>query len=485
MTLTTRLSLFFLGALALVLAGFSGSLYWLARVHLQRQVDERSRALLDTLTALVEFEGNQLEWAASERHLAFTRRIHGSLLWVVLDERGGYVDGAEEIAADIVGAINRSDGEEKSAELVLGGANWRVTHKTMLPHHFPTPPATGQPEDHPPDKKHHDALDLVVAAPLGPLQQTLRSLALGLTGLSLGTWFLAALVGRWLCRRALAPVSTMARVARSITAQDLNQRLPGTGAADELESLTVAFNDLLTRLQDSFERQQQFTGEASHQLRTPLTAMLGQVDVALRRERPAEEYRRVLGLVQKQALHLRQIVEMLLFLARADAEARLPELQWFDLDDWLTHHLETWEHHPRQGDIRREVGAGCLGVHAHQGLLGQALDNLLDNACKYSPPGSEIVVRTWRQEQEVRLAVEDHGYGIGAEELARVFEPFFRSPEVRRRGIQGIGLGLAVTARIIATLGGQIEVESPAGGGCRFVIRLPVREKPAEEPAGA
>jgi heavy metal sensor kinase len=481
MTLTTRLSLFFLGALALVLAGFSGSLYWLARVHLQRQLDERSRALLDTLTALVEFEGNQLEWAASERHLAFTRRIHGSLLWVVLDERGGYVDGAEEIVADLAGDTHPPDGEEQSAEQTLGGASWRVTRRGMLPHPPTTPAATGQPDDHHPDKKRYDALDLVVAAPLAPLQQTLRSLALGLTGLSLGTWFLAALVGRWLCRRALAPVSTMARVARSITAQGLDQRLPGTGAADELESLTVAFNDLLTRLQDSFERQQRFTGEASHQLRTPLTAMLGQVEVALRRERPGEEYRRVLGLVQKQALHLRQIVEMLLFLARADAEARLPELQCFDLGDWLLQHLETWEHPARQGDIRREVGADRLGVHAHAGLLGQALDNLLDNACKYSPAGTEIVVRAWRQEKEVRLAVEDHGHGIEPEELARVFEPFFRSAEVRRRGIPGIGLGLAVTARIIATLGGQIEVESPAGGGCRFVIRLPVREGDTEE----
>jgi heavy metal sensor kinase len=354
----------------------------------------------------------------------------------------------------------------------------------MLPHPptTSTAPPTGQAVESP-DKKRYQVLELVVAAPLAPLEQTLRALALGLTTLSVGAWCLAALLGRWLCQRALAPVTTMAQIARKITAQELDQRLPRPGTADELESLTSAFNDLLTRLQDSFERQQRFTGEASHQLRTPLTAMLGQVEVALRRDRPGEEYRRVLGLVQKQALHLRQIIEMLLFLARADAEAKLPELQLLDLDDWLAQYLPAWEHHPRCGDIRREAGGTHLTVHAHPGLLGQALDNLLDNACKYSQPGTEIVVRTWRQENEVRLAVEDHGYGIGPEELARVFEPFFRSPEVRRRGIQGIGLGLAVTARIIAALGGHIEVESPAGGGCRFVIGLPAREGRTEEVA--
>jgi heavy metal sensor kinase len=484
MTLTTRLSVFFLGALALVVVGFSGSLYGLARVHLHHQTDERERALLDTLTALVEFEGGQLEWAATERHLAFTERMPGSLLWAVLDERGRRVDGSEALVVALAGEATPPAGEDKTEEFSLQGAQWRLTRRVMLPHAptTPTGTATGQAGE-PPDKKRYDALELVVAAPLAPLEQTLRALALGLVGLSVGTWCLAALVGRRLCQRALAPVSTMAQIARSITAQELDRRLPRPGTADELESLSIAFNDLLTRLQDSFERQQRFTGEASHQLRTPLTAMLGQVEVALRRERPAEEYRRVLGLVQKQALHLRQIVEMLLFLARADAEARLPELQPLDLDEWLTHHLPAWEHHPRYGDIRREVGAIRLGVQAHPGLLGQALDNLLDNACKYSQPGTEIVVRTWRQEDEVRLAVEDHGYGIGPEELARVFEPFFRSPEVRRRGIQGIGLGLAVTARIIATLHGQIEVESPAGGGCRFVIRLPAREVGTEEAA--
>ena len=161
---------------------------------------------------------------------------------------------------------------------------------------------------------------MVVAAPRTPLQKSLQALAVVLSSLSLLLWLSAALVGRWLCRRALAPLTRMADAARTIHADDLGRRLPSAGTGDELEDLGRAFNDLLARLQESFERQRRFTGDASHQLRTPLTAILGQLEVLFRRDRPAEEYDRVLKLVQKQAAHLRLIVEMLLFLARADAE---------------------------------------------------------------------------------------------------------------------------------------------------------------------
>src|SRR5262249_23486546 len=158
---------------------------------------------------------------------------------------------------------------------------------------------------------------------LEPVHATLNRLAVVLAILSTGLWLTAALVGRRLCRRGLAPLTRMAESARTIRAADLTQRLPPPATRDHLAELGLAFNDLLGRLQESFERQRRFTGDASHQLRTPLAAMLGQVEVVLRRDRPAEEYQRVLALVHKQAGQLHLMVEMLLFLARADAEAKL------------------------------------------------------------------------------------------------------------------------------------------------------------------
>src|SRR5262249_2439460 len=151
---------------------------------------------------------------------------------------------------------------------------------------------------------------------------------------------LAALVaGRAVCRRALAPVTRMATTARAMGAVNLGERMPVAAVNDEMADLGRSFNGLLDRLQESFERQRQFTGEASHQLRTPLAALLGQTEVALRRDRPPSEYRQTLEAVQQQARHLTQITEALLFLARADAEAAAPAAQPLDLAGWLPEHL--------------------------------------------------------------------------------------------------------------------------------------------------
>src|SRR5262249_41187963 len=157
-----------------------------------------------------------------------------------------------------------------------------------------------------------------------------------------------------------------------------------SASGDELSEMGTAFNELLGRLQQSFEQQRRFTGDASHQLRTPLTAVLGQIEVALRRDRSAEEYRQILSTVQGQAGRLRQIVESLLFLARADAESRLPDLDTLDISTWLADHVAEWESQPRGADLRCECATGeAIFIRAQRPLLGQLLDNLWDNACKY------------------------------------------------------------------------------------------------------
>ena len=129
-------------------------------------------------------------------------------------------------------------------------------------------------------------------------------------------------------------------------AEEWDRRLPVPRTDDELQDLGDAFNGLIARLQEAFERQRRFTGDASHQLRTPLAVMLGQIEVSLRRDRSAEDYRRVLSLVHDQAAHLGQMVEMLLFLARADAEAELPGLESIDLAAWVDAHARDGPHIP-------------------------------------------------------------------------------------------------------------------------------------------
>jgi signal transduction histidine kinase len=306
------------------------------------------------------------------------------------------------------------------------------------------------------------------------MEGTLSSLALALAGLSAALLVTAALLARRLCRRALRPVTQMAGAARAMSATDLGLRLPGPGTGDELEDLCRAFNELLGRVQEAFERQRRFTGDASHQLRTPLAVMLGQLEVALRRERPAGEYREALSVAHAQAERLRRIVEALLFLARADAEALLPDLEVVDLGDWLTAHLRHWDGHARRDNLSLNIPPDPpRRVRVQPALLGQLVDNLLDNALNYSEPGTPVTVTIEDAPGGATLTVADAGCGIAPEDLPHVFEPFYRSAQARRLGRAGVGLGLAVARRIAVALGGALTAESTPGAGSRFHLRLP------------
>jgi signal transduction histidine kinase len=331
----------------------------------------------------------------------------------------------------------------------------------------------GVTSDKPPAPHHYPALVLIAGSNLGPVEATLRTLVRVTSGLSLTVWLLAAAVGRRVCRRALVPVTRMSAAARSMGADERERRLPVPRTGDELQDLGDAFNGLLARLQEAFERQSRFTGDASHQLRTPLAALLGQIEVALRRERSADDYRRVLSLVHDQAIHLGQLVEMLLFLARADAESELPDLETLDLSAWIDAQRPRWADHPRAPDLHFSVDDGPLTARVHPPLLAQLLDNLLDNACKYSAAGTPITVRVGRESGRVALSVEDRGHGIDAEDFPHIFEPFYRSPRARRAGRAGVGLGLSVANRIAASFRGTLDARSDPGQGSRFVLLLP------------
>jgi two-component system OmpR family sensor kinase len=202
--------------------------------------------------------------------------------------------------------------------------------------------------------------------------------------------------------------------------------------------------------------------------------MQGQVELALRQERSVEEYRRVLSLVQRNTRHLRQIIESLLFMARADADGPPPQLELIDLAEWLPGHLEAWQDPRAASDLRfTNDSDGPIWAQVPPVLLGELVNNLLDNASKYSEPGSPIHVRLADAAGNVHLSVEDHGAGINEADIQHIFEPFFRSPQARSRGLAGLGLGLPMAARLARSFGGSIEVESHLQKGSIFTVRFP------------
>jgi heavy metal sensor kinase len=475
MSLTTRLCAFFLAALALVLAGFSATLYSLASRHLSRQVEERLTAGLDTLAAAAEIESGKVEWEPQQRRITLGQEPgEDQVRWIIRTEDGKIVDQSRNLLAEGFRERNWPASTEEEADLVVRHAKqpWWIMQRRVRAE--PGAAAAQTPQAGEQRIPNYDLLVLTTATSLAPLEATLRKLAMTLAGLSGGLWIVAAFGGRWLSRRALIPMTRMAATARAMNAVDWDQRLPSPGTGDELEDLSKAFNGLLARLHEAYERQRRFTGDASHQLRTPLTAVLGQIEVALRRDRSPAEYRQVLARVQGQADHLHHLVEMLLFLARPDAEAMLPDLEAVELTSWLDQYVSRWSQESRAGDLRVEHTAdGSLCVRVQSQLLTQLFDNLLDNACKYSKPGTPITMVSGREGDHVFCSVVDAGSGISAEDLPHIFEPFYRSADVRRAGCAGVGLGLSIVQRIAHALGGSIRVQSVCGHGSRFTLHLP------------
>ena len=472
MKLGTRLACYSLASLAAVLVGFSIALYVLVSQHLHRQSHERLESALNTLMAAAEVGPDGVEWEPRERTLSFGRLIpEGGFAWRVGDERGRRIDGSAMGEIDeALAQLGTGDGPSRRAGFHLGdaGAGWcAMTLKLARPRTDAAPPlAWGR----------HEALVFAAATSMGGARATLRNLALTLAALSLAIWTVALFLGGRLCRVALRPVAAMAQAAHEIGGDNPTHRLPTPGSGDELDELGRSFNALLDRLAESLERQQRFAGDASHQLRTPLTAIKGHVEVALRQDRSPDEYRRVLGVVLTRSRHLCQIVDGLMFLTRADAEAMRPSMEWFVIDEWLGSYLDAWAD-PRQGDLIREVErAAGVRVRAHLPLLAELLGNLLDNAAKHSPPGSAIRVGLERQGEEVALSVADEGSGIDPADLPRIFDPFFRAETSRIGGLVGTGLGLSVAARIAAVLGGRLQVASEVGRGSRFTLFLPAGE---------
>lgn len=473
MTLATRISLFFLATLAVVLVGFSAALYSMAAVYLDRQTNARLDAALRSLTAAAEIENGRLEWEPHNRSIQIDdgRDHPARLSWRVTDEAGRWIDGSLDARAAPPVWTGPTAASTASASPTIGDSadgQWRVAH-VAIAGSDPNVESANNIEDRPTPQ----AFIIEAAVPLGPMHALLAKLGRAATALSAALWLLAALAGRFICRRALEPLTAMASAARTMTGDVLACRLPEPNTRDECQDLARAFNDLLGRAEEAYERQRQFAGNASHQLRTPLAAILGQLEVALRRERPADEYRRVLEGLHQRAGEMRRLVEMLLFLARADGEALLPDLELIELGPWLRDCLDDWSAHPRADDLRLELNGNHCWSRLHRPLAAQLIGNLIDNAFKHSLSGTPIVVRLTDEADAVRIEVEDHGEGIAPSELPHIFEPFYRSQVARHGGLPGVGLGLSVAKRIATALCGELRVESHIGKGSRFSVILP------------
>ena len=293
---------------------------------------------------------------------------------------------------------------------------------------------------------------------------------------------ISAATGGWfLAKRSFAPVTAMASRAAEIGAATLHERLP-VAAEDELGALARVLNDLLDRLERSFEQQRRFMADASHELRTPSAVLRAEADITLSRPSRSEaEYRESMTVVQDAARRLTRIVDDIFLLARADAGHVVVHPGRVALDDVVVDSVRAVQAIANGRRVRielREVVEATLSGDAD--LLGRVLLNLLDNAVKHAPDGSTVHVRMATNDRFAEVTVTDHGPGIPAEAQERVFERFYRVDTARSRAentiTSGAGLGLPIARRIAEMHGGSVELVSSIPGQTEFRLRLPVDE---------
>jgi two-component system OmpR family sensor kinase len=292
---------------------------------------------------------------------------------------------------------------------------------------------------------------------------------------------IAAGGGYLLARKSLQPVAAMSDKAHAISAANLSERIEVSNPRDELGRLATTLNGLLARLQESFESQRRFMEDASHELRTPVAILQGEIDVSLSREdRDAQAYRRSLQVMHRSVRKLTRIVRDLFLLARTDAGQYPLQRQRFYLDETLSGTVENFRTFAadRQIVLRSDYPADIL-MSGDEDLVQRLVANLLDNAIKYTPSGGAVTMWGCVTANEIRLEVRDTGTAITPESRDRVFGRFFRGDAPSSQ--PGAGLGLPIARWIAEAHGGRIWIEDGKPEGNTFVVVLPcaIEQRPA------
>jgi heavy metal sensor kinase len=303
--------------------------------------------------------------------------------------------------------------------------------------------------------------------------EQMRRLTWILAGTGLGVLLIGLAGGSLLIERALRPIAEMSATAEAISASNLSQRIDAARIESELGPLARILNRMLDRLEDAFEQQKSFTADASHELRTPLAVICSQAELALARERSADEYRQALATCAGAAQRMRTLVNGLLTLARADAGMLQLERAPIDLEICVEECARMVRPLAEERGIVIDLDLAAVEWTGDVQRIAQVVTNLLSNAIRYNRDGGRVSVRLGREEGDIVLAVADTGIGIPPEELDLIFERFHRVDKARAREMGGTGLGLAICRSLVEAHGGAITCASELGRGSTFTVRLP------------
>jgi len=464
-----RLSLWYLAIFAIVQTAFGAGMWFILRANLNGLVDHGLEIQVDDLRSFLETLGKDPTLARLREEVNETYAI---------EHQGNYL----AVWAENGELIYRSAFlEAHSKALMPPDQFYRVTHRNrhIEGHHFRFIFQKVNVNGH--------GYTAEMGIPSDDVAHTLsffRSYLLMFAPLLL---LVAAGGGYWLSRRALSPVDGLVRSARDIGGTSLNRRLQKLETGDELQRLSDTLNEMLDRIESAFLRVTQFTADASHELRTPVSLMRTEAELALRRSRGEAEYQESLRHILREAERTTALLEQLLTLARTDSGREVLELQPTDLRSTLRGVVANWRQLAaiRNLQFSTTLEGPDFAVMGEETLLRRLADILLDNAFKYTPTPGWVRLSLELKTGNAVMAVQDSGVGISSEEHSKIFERFYRVDKARSRAQGGVGLGLAIAQWIVTQHHGSLTVESQPQEGSTFRVELPIVPATVQNPLPA
>lgn len=476
-SLRFKLTVWYVLILGILLISFSSFLYFTLSKSLYRDVDNKLRSLAELIASESASPLSKFGFGNIDQTLEATMNLKPIGKFIqVLDESG---------------QIGRKSDNLKNVQLPISLNALKNASKGIMtfetsqslsntPLRIVTLPVT---------ENNHIARIVQVASSLEDVDDALNTLFIILMITVPSVLIVASLGGQFLANKALKPVDHITQTARMITSQNLNQRIKVPKVKDEISRLVETFNEMISRLDQSFQQIKQFTADVSHELKTPLTILKGEVEVTLRKKRESHEYEQILNSNLEEINRVSQIVDDLLLLAKADlGEVRLNKKD-MNLTETLNEIATQVNILAQHKNIRVETMNHEEDVHifADPLRMRELLLNLIENGIKYTEDGGSVRIALLKeskpsvpenhsqQETEfVKIIVSDTGIGIAKEDQERVFNRFFRADKARSRELGGSGLGLSICKWIVEAHRGEIAVESDLGKGSSFIVKLPL-----------
>jgi len=474
-----RLTVWYSAVLAVVLVLVSATTYLIVRETSMQRTDEDLAVLADSFLVTFQAEladppGTRASAILTAAQQSMVEHQSNSDTFVVLGPAGENIATSSEPISSgekSGGSVTRTLASSEFQRFAKTSENKQVKLETIRGEHSRFRAYSRQ------FKGNGQTYLLIILHSLHAQNEVLETIRLTFAWMILLGVLLAGTGGYFLARKSLAPVVAMGAHARRIGATNLHERLPVLNANDELGQLATIFNDLLNRLDQSFERQRRFIADASHELRTPLAILRGEAEVAMSQKgRAAEDYLESLGILHEETSRLIKIVEDLFTLTRADSGQYLLSPEDVYLEEVVAECAHSARTLAREKNVELRVDASseCL-VHGDRALLRRMILNLLDNAIKYTAEGGRVDVACRATIAGFEVHVTDTGPGIPPELHPRIFERFFRADPARSRSGRegGAGLGLSIALWIAEAHHGRLELVRSDATGSHFAAYLP------------